>query len=55
MNPVLGQQPVGYFDTDENLKMDGGPKIAWDTATKFITDGTSANLTAFTPEWNAAF
>jgi len=55
MNPVLGQQPVGYFDDQENLKMDGGPKAAWDTATKFITDGTSANLVGFTPEWNAAF
>jgi cellobiose transport system substrate-binding protein len=55
MNPVLGQQPVGYFDTNDQLQMDGGPKVAWDTATKFITDGTSANLVSFTPEWNAAF
>ena len=31
MNPVLAQQPVGYFDDDENLKMEGGPKVAWDT------------------------
>jgi cellobiose transport system substrate-binding protein len=55
MNPVLGQQPVGYFDTNETLQMDAGPKVAWDTATKFITDGTSANLVSFTPAWNAAF
>jgi cellobiose transport system substrate-binding protein len=55
MNPVLGQQPIGYFDTNEQLQMDGGPKVAWDTATKFITDATSANLVSFTPEWNAAF
>jgi cellobiose transport system substrate-binding protein len=55
MNPVLAQQPVGYFDTNETLQLDGGPKVAWDTATKFVTDGTSANLVSFTPEWNAAF
>jgi cellobiose transport system substrate-binding protein len=55
MNPVLAQQPVGYFDTDENLKMDGGPKVAWDTANKVIAAGLSANLASFTPEWNAAF
>lgn len=55
MNPVLGQQAVGYFDTNETLQMDGGPKVAWDTSTKFITDGTSANLVSFTPEWDAAF
>jgi cellobiose transport system substrate-binding protein len=55
MNPVLGQQAVGYYDTNEALQMDGGPKAAWDIATKFITDGTSANLVSFTPAWDAAF
>ena len=55
MNPVLGQQSVGYVDTNEQLQMDGGPKAAWDIATKFITDGTSANLVSFTPAWDAAF
>ena len=55
MNPVLGQQPVGYFDTNEQLQMDGGVKVAWDAATKFITDGTSANLVNGSNAWNAAF
>lgn len=55
LNPVLGQQPVGYFDTNETLLMDGGPKVAWDTAVRFVQDGTSANLTAFSKDWDAAF
>ncbi|MDQ1287144.1 MAG: cellobiose transport system substrate-binding protein [Actinomycetota bacterium] len=55
MNPVLRQQKVGYFDSDNKLLMDGGPKAAWDIAARFIADKTSANLVSFTPEWNAAF
>lgn len=55
MNPVLGQQPVGYFDTEESLQMDGGPKVAWDVSTKVIDSGISANLAAWSAEWNAAF
>jgi cellobiose transport system substrate-binding protein len=55
MNPVLAQQPVGYIDSSEQLAMTGGPKVAWDVATKAIAAGISANLTAYTPGWNAAF
>jgi cellobiose transport system substrate-binding protein len=55
MNPVLSQQPVGYIDQSEQLAMDQGPKAAWDVATAAIQAGISANLTAYTPEWNAAF
>ncbi|HEU5108882.1 MAG TPA: extracellular solute-binding protein [Micromonosporaceae bacterium] len=54
-NPVLGQQPVGHFDKNENLVMDGGPKVAFDVAYKAIQAGLSANLTAFAPEWNSGF
>lgn len=54
-NPVLAQQPVGAFNTDNELSMDGGPKVAWDVATQAIDAGITANLAAFTPEWNAAF
>ena len=54
-NPVLSQQPVGYFDTSENLQLDGGPKVAWDTATKTYSEGISANLTAWSAEWTAGF
>ncbi len=55
MNPVLAQQPVGYFNENDELAMEGGPKVAWDTATKALDAGISANLAAFTPEWNNAF
>ncbi len=55
MNPVLAQQPVGYIDTNEQLAMDGGPKVAWGVSTQTVSDGLSANLNAFTPQWNAAF
>jgi cellobiose transport system substrate-binding protein len=55
MNPVLGQQPVGYINSSEQLAMAGGPQVAWNVATKFITDGTSANLVNSTPEWDAGF
>lgn len=55
MNPVLGQQPVGYFDKSETLQMDGGPKVAWDQSTAVIASGISAGLAAWSAEWNAAF
>ena len=37
------------------LKMDGGPKAAFDLTHKAIEAGLSANLAAFSPEWNAGF
>ncbi|WJK34926.1 extracellular solute-binding protein [Solwaraspora sp. WMMA2065] len=54
-NPVLGQQPVGLFDTGDNLAMQGGPKVAFDTAAAVVGAGLSANLAAFSPEWNNGF
>ena len=54
-NPILGQQAVGHFDTSENLKMEGGPKVAFDLSIKAIDLGLSANLGSFSPEWNAGF
>ncbi|MEU8000420.1 extracellular solute-binding protein [Catellatospora sp. NPDC049111] len=54
-NPILGQQPVGFYDESETLKMDGGPKAAFDLTLKAIDAGLSANLPAWSPEWNAAF
>ena len=54
-NPVLGQQTVGFYDTSENLKMEGGPKIAFDTTAKVIAAGLSAKLASFSSEWNAGF
>jgi cellobiose transport system substrate-binding protein len=54
-NPVLGQQPVGVFDKNENLVMDGGPRAAFDVAYKAIAADLSANLTAFQTDWNTGF
>lgn len=54
-NPILGQQPVGYFDTDETLVMDGGPKSAFDITTAVIDAGISAGIAAWSDEWNAGF
>nr|MDT0663047.1 extracellular solute-binding protein [Micromonospora sp. DSM 115978] len=54
-NPVLGQQPVGFYDENNSLQMVGGPKVAFDVAAKAIAAGLSANLTAFQTDWNAGF
>ena len=54
-NPVLGQQPVGFYDQSEALKMDGGPRVAFDTATKVINAGLSANLASFSAGWDQGF
>jgi cellobiose transport system substrate-binding protein len=53
--PVLGQQPVASFTEDEELALEGGPKVAFDTALKVVEAGLSANLAAWSPEWNAGF
>jgi len=54
-NPVLAQQPVGFFDTSEKLQMDGGPKVAFDVSMKAIDAGLSANLASFQPNWDQGF
>ena len=54
-NPVLAQQPVGFFDTSEKLQMDGGPKVAFDISMKAIDAGLSANLASFQPNWDQGF
>src|SRR5262245_35296374 len=54
-NPILGQQAVGFYDTSEALKMERGPKVAFDRTVEAISAGLSANLAAFSPEWNEGF
>lgn len=54
-NPILGQQPVGFFTEDEELAMDGGPKVAFDTTLAIVDAGLSANIAAWSDEWNAGF
>jgi cellobiose transport system substrate-binding protein len=54
-NPVLAQQPVGFYDESEKLQMDGGPKVAFDASIKAIQAGISANLASFQPNWDQGF
>jgi len=54
-NPVLAQQTQGFYDTSEQLQMDGGPKAAFDVSMKAIEAGLSANLASFQPNWDQGF
>jgi cellobiose transport system substrate-binding protein len=54
-NPILAQQPVGFYDQSEALKMEGGPKVAFDLTMKAIDAGLSANLPSFSQGWDAGF
>jgi cellobiose transport system substrate-binding protein len=54
-NPVLAQQPVGFYNDQEQLQMDGGPKVAFDVSMKTIQAGLSANLASFQPNWDQGF
>jgi cellobiose transport system substrate-binding protein len=54
-NPVLSQQPVGFYDTSDKLVMEGGPKVAFDVANEVATAGLSANLNSFTANWDQGF
>jgi cellobiose transport system substrate-binding protein len=57
LNPIIAQQPVGYFDTSDQLVFDTNPgvKTAWDSTMDMISKKESAGLAAFSPEWNAGF
>jgi len=57
LNPIVAQQPVGYFDTSDQLVFDTNPgiKTAWDDTMEMISKKESAGLAAFSPEWNAGF
>lgn len=54
-NPILGQQPVGFFTPDEELDMEGGPKVAFEITEAIIDAGLSANIASYSDEWNAGF
>ena len=54
-NPVLAQQPAGFYDESEQLKMEGGPKVAFDTTIKVVEAGLSANLPSFSAGWDSGF
>jgi cellobiose transport system substrate-binding protein len=54
-NPVLAQQPQGFYDSSDQLQMDGGPKVAFDISMQAIKAGLSANLASFQPNWDQGF
>ena len=54
-NPVLAQQPVGFYNEQDQLQMDGGPKVAFEASMKAIEAGISANLASFQPNWDQGF
>jgi cellobiose transport system substrate-binding protein len=56
-NPILAQQSEGYFNKDDQLVIDSAPGVrtAWDTTMRMIAAKQSANLAAFSPQWNAGF
>lgn len=54
-NPVLAQQPVGFYDESEKLQMEGGPKAAFEMSMKALDAGISANLNSFQPGWDQGF
>ncbi|AGL20492.1 ABC transporter substrate-binding protein [Actinoplanes sp. N902-109] len=54
-NPVLAQQPQGFYNQQDQLQMEGGPKAAFDVSMKAIKAGLSANLASFQPNWDQGF
>jgi cellobiose transport system substrate-binding protein len=54
-DPILRQQEVGYFNTDEELVMDGGPKTAFETTVEIIDADLSANIAAWSAAWDDGF
>ena len=54
-NPVIAQQPQGFYDESDQLQMEGGPKVAFDVSMKAIEAGLSANLASFQPNWDQGF
>jgi len=54
-NPILGQQPVGFYDEQDQLRMEQGPKVAFDYTVKAVGAGLSANLVSFQADWDKGF
>jgi cellobiose transport system substrate-binding protein len=54
-NPILGQQPVGFYNEQDQLQMEQGPKVAFDYTIKAIQAGLSANLASFQADWDKGF
>ena len=56
-NAMVNQNKVGYYDLDDKLVLESNTavKADWDQVTAAVENGQSANLVAFSNEWNTAF
>jgi cellobiose transport system substrate-binding protein len=54
---ILNQSQVGVYDRHDNLVVSTNPAVkhAFTLSSNAVRRGLSAKLTAFSPEWNAAF
>ena len=54
---ILAQSSVGFYDASGAVVADTNPavKSAWETTVTGIKAGQSAQLAAFTPQWNTGF
>jgi cellobiose transport system substrate-binding protein len=56
-NAMLGQASQGYYSPDNRLVIDSNPAVkqAWDLTVQAVQAGESANLAAFSAQWNTGF
>ncbi|GAA2704106.1 ABC transporter substrate-binding protein [Actinoplanes palleronii] len=56
-NILMQQSDHTYYDTANTLVIDTNPavKTAWDKATEMVGAGLSADIAAYSPQWNAGF
>ncbi|GGK89705.1 ABC transporter substrate-binding protein [Sphaerisporangium melleum] len=56
-NAMIGQAPVGFYDTADNVVVGGNPEVrkAYDQVVAAVAAGESAKLVGSTPEWNTGF
>ncbi|GIE58195.1 ABC transporter substrate-binding protein [Actinoplanes octamycinicus] len=56
-NAVIGQAPVGFYNTDNSIVVSSNPEVrkAWDLVVKAIQANLSAKLIESSPEWNNGF
>ncbi|MEU7692785.1 MULTISPECIES: ABC transporter substrate-binding protein [Microbispora] len=54
---IIAQAPVGVYDAQDNVVVATNPDVkkAWDLSVQMIDAGLSAEIGAFTPEWNTGF
>jgi cellobiose transport system substrate-binding protein len=56
-NILMQQSDHTYYDTSNKLVIDSNPavKTAWDKTIQMVEAGLSANIEAYSPQWNAGF